>query len=296
MSSFLLLQSLLKYLHVASEAEIMVWHELAGGLKGLLELEAQLKDKAVRAFDILKFELAKFKDRSTMRADLLRPCFSWVCRAEMWEKIQTGISPAAVLANLSGCREEDAQVLLQFGRRLSELFAPIELAKQIGRQDWDSRHCSLGAALLPLVDQAVRSFQKPTVRVSIFGGCGLTAALASRLGCEVVVVERRQLLSKCLEVLFKQNGLENIRVANDADLASDVFVWEGVDEDGILEFGHWQLLNLQLAQRRKSGKPDPVLIPASIHVNAALVDDSLVRIRGCRLGRFAPRVASKKSC
>ena len=260
MPSFLLLQSLLKYSSIAGEAEVRAW-EATAGLNGLKELEAQLKDKAVQAFDVLKFELAKLKDRNTMRADLLRPCFASISCDAIWEKLQSGLGPATVLASLSGCAQEDAEVLLQFGSRLSELFAPIELAKRVGRQDWDTRHGSLGAAMLPLVDRAIRSLQKSNMRVSVFGGCGLTATLASRLGCEVVVVERRCLLQKCLEVLFKQNGLEKIQVADQADLTSDVFVWEGIDEDGILEFGHWHLLKSQLAQRRKKGLPDPVIIP-----------------------------------
>ena len=296
MPSFLLLQSLLKYLHVAGEAEVRSWQEIAGtcgGFHGLVELEAQLKDKAVHAFNILKFELAKSRDRNMMRADLLRPCFASVSCDALLERFALGDEPASILASLSGCAQEDAEILVQFGGRLSELFAPIELAKRVGRQDWDSRPCSLGASLLPLVDQAVRSLQEKgkAVRVSIFGGCGLTAALASRLGCAVVVVEQRMLLRKCLEVLFKQNGLENVRCADKADLASDIFVWEGLDEDGILEFGHWRGLQLQLAKLKKRGCPEPLMIPESIRVNAALVDDSLLRIRGCRLGRFAPLVA-----
>ncbi|CAE7720784.1 PRMT9 [Symbiodinium sp. CCMP2592] len=291
MPSFLLLQSLLKYLHVAGEAEVRSWQEItgtSGGCHGLVELEAQLKDKAVHAFNILKFELAKSRDRNMMRADLLRPCFASVSCDALLERFASGDEPASILASLSGCAQEDAEILLQFGGRLSELFAPIELAKRVGRQDWDSRPCSLGASLLPLVDQAVRSLQEKgkSVRVSIFGGCGLTAALASRLGCTVVVVEQRMLLRKCLEVLFKQNGLENVRCADNADLASDVFVWEGLDEDGILEFGHWRGLQLQLAKLKKRGCPEPLMIPEAIRVNAALVDDSLSRIRGCRLGRF----------
>ncbi|CAE7939063.1 TH1 [Symbiodinium necroappetens] len=291
MASFLLLQSLLKYLHVAGEAEVRSWQEIAGtrgGFPGLTELEAQLKDKAVHAFNILKFELAKSRDRNMMRADLLRPCFASVSCDALLEKFASGDEPASILASLSGCAREDAEILLQFGGRLSELFAPVELAKRVGRQDWDSRPCSLGASLLPLVDEAVRSLQEKgkAVRVSVFGGCGLTAALARRLGCAVVVVEQRMLLRKCLEVLFKQNGLENVHCADNADLASDIFVWEGLDEDGILEFGHWRLLQLQLEKLKKRGFPEPLMIPKSIRVNAALVDDSLLRIRGCRLGRF----------
>ena len=291
MPSFLLLQSLLKYLHVASEAEVREWQELTGGLSGLIALETQLKEKTVHAFDILKFELAKYKDRSAMRADLLRPCFASISCDAVWERLQSDApgTQASVLASLSGCAEEDAAVLLRFGCRLSELFAPIELAKRVGRQDWDSRQYSLGAALLPLLDQAIRSLQKNSacdVRVSIFGGCGLTAALASRLGCKVILVEQRRLLRQFLEVLFKHNRLENIQFAETADFASDIVVWDGIDEDGILEFGHWRLLRLHLAQLQKSHRV-PLLIPESLRINCALVDDSLLRVRGCRLGRFA---------
>ena len=40
-----------------------------------------------------------------------------------------------ILAKLSGCAEEDAARLIRFGRRLSELFAPIELTKHLARQE-----------------------------------------------------------------------------------------------------------------------------------------------------------------
>eukprot|EP00435_Cladocopium_sp_Y103_P030552 s1597_g7.t1 len=312
-SSFLQLQSLLKHLNAADEASVQIWCEHLGSAK-LCDLEGQLRQKAIDIFEVVKFDLAqpnpqlggnKGTRSNPLRADLLRPSFGSVSCTEIWETLSDGnLSEATagstststadaspVLAKLSGCAEDDAARLIRFGRRLSELFAPIELTKHLARQDWTKVPYASGAALLPALDRVVRELQMSgtgdvKVKVAIFGssGCQLAAA-AHRLGCESSLAEPRPLLRACLQRLFEHNQV-TCCLGEGADPTADVFVL-ALDEDGLVEWGQLQLLRRHLQRKASRKAPGmPQLIPDRILIKAALIDDTLPRIRGCPLNRF----------
>lgn len=300
-SSFLQLQSLLKHLNAADEASVQIWCELCGGSeKELCDLEGRLRQKAIDIFEVVKFDLARHSNRSNphlpgsnssnplLRADLLRPSFGSVSCMEIWETLSGSTADSPILAKLSGCAEEDAARLIRFGCRLSELFAPIELTKHLARQDWTKVPYASGAALLPALDQVVRELQMSgtkdvKVKVAIFGssGCQLAAA-AHRLGCESTLAEPRVLLRACLQRLFEHNQV-TCTVGEGADPTADVFV-VAFDEDGLVEWGQLQLIRRHL-RKAEPGRM-PRLIPERIIIKAALIDDTLPRIRGCQLNRF----------
>lgn len=308
-SSFLQLQSLLKHLNAADEASVRIWCDLCGSEKELCDLEGRLRQKAIDIFEVVKFDLAQLSvhrsnphlpgsnSSTPLRADLLRPSFGSVSCMEIWEMSgrlsqrilgsPTSTADSSILAKLSGCAEEDAARLIRFGRRLSKLFAPIELTKHLARQDWTKVPYASGAALLPALDQVVRELQMSgtkdvKVKVAIFGssGCQLAAA-AHRLGCESTLAEPRVLLRACLQRLFEHNQV-TCTVGEGADPTADVFV-VAFDEDGLVEWGQLQLIRRHL--RAEPGRM-PRLIPERIIIKAALIDDTLPRIRGCQLNRF----------
>ena len=135
-----------------SQVSVQIWCDQLGGQQHLCDLELTLRQKAIEIFELVKFDLAR--ESKLLRADLLRPSFGSISCGEIYSQTQT--NPAVKLAELSGCDEEDAQRLIRFGRRLSELFAPIELTKQLARQDWSKVPYAGSAALLPAFDQHVR--------------------------------------------------------------------------------------------------------------------------------------------
>ena len=297
-ASFFHLQSLLKHLHAADEVELQIWCDLLGSASKLYDLESQLRQKAIDIWDVVKFEVAK-SGANRLRADLLRPSCGAVQCTEIWETIaRVGVTGGPrELAKLSGCQEEEATALLRFGQRLSELFAPIEFSKQIARKDWTKVPYDFSAALLPSFDAIIRSLQETgltlgsngstrrTLKVSVFGASGcLVAAAAHRMGCQTSLAEPREFLRKCLEILFLHNDVSCV-VRDKADISADVFVL-GMDEDGLVEWGHLQLLKLHLLQRRTLGLAMPKLLPETLRITAALIDDTLPRLRGCRLNRF----------
>lgn len=298
-ASFFHLQSLLKHLHAADEVELQIWCDLLGSASKLYDLESQVRQKAIDIWDVVKFEVAK-SGANRLRADLLRPSCGAVQCTEIWETVKVTGGPRE-LAKLSGCQEEEATALLRFGQRLSELFAPIEFSKQIARKDWTKVPHDFSAALLPSFDAIIRSLQvetltlgstgssdlrnPQTLKVSVFGASGcLVAAAAHRMGCQTSLAEPREFLRKCLNILFLHNDVSCV-VRDMADISADVFVL-GMDEDGLVEWGHLQLLKLHLLQRRSLGLAMPKLLPETLRITAALIDDTLPRLRGCRLNRF----------
>ncbi|CAJ1377648.1 unnamed protein product [Effrenium voratum] len=280
---FLRILASLRRLNTADEVEVQTWCAI-GGLTSLCELESCLKQNAIELFEIAKFELAKARDKNLLRADLLRPCFASVTCGDVWELQRNG-DAASVLASLSGCSETTASSLLRFGTQLSELFAPVEFAKRVGRQDWTRNPCALGAAMLPALDAAVRAARERgrEPAVAIFGGF-VSAALVARLGCRAIIVEPRRMLRECLRVVLDSNGLGLVELAEEAEVC-DILVLEGLEEDGLFEFGHLRRLRSHLQKCQRSSLM-PAVVPPSLRVWAALVDESLPRIRGCRLSRF----------
>ncbi|CAK9054273.1 unnamed protein product [Durusdinium trenchii] len=300
-ASFLVVQDLLRRLNGTSETEMQILCSLLT-LEELCKLEEDLRQNAINKFEAIKFDFAKTHDRNALRADLLRPSFGSVTCSEISEAMArcfiSGGSLARTLAALAGCNEEDAVSLLRFARRLSNLFAPIEFTKQVARQDWERFPFAFGAYLLPAVDLAVRSLRdsgtpsppETRVKVSVFGATGcLAAALSSRLGCQTSLAEPSELLRSCLESLFHSNAVA-CTVGEDADASADLFVLS-LDEDGLFEWGHLRVLKEHLKRRREVAqrlgiKVEPKVLPEVLCIKAALIDDTLPRIRGCRLNRF----------
>ncbi|CAK0874228.1 unnamed protein product, partial [Prorocentrum cordatum] len=289
-----LLQKLLKYLHATGEAEVRAWAQLGWGEARLRGLEARLRARAAATFGVVKFALARGGLRCldlglppTIRADLLRPAFAEVACDAVWAKFvelsQASPSPGLLprlLAELSGCAEAEAAM------------PPGGEARMGGaRQEWSgARPWALGAALLPLVEREVEASaealrRERPVRVAVLGGCCLTAALAARLGCEVTLVERGSLNRRLLEAVLEDNDLEVV-VADRVPPDVDVLVWEGVDEDTLVEPGHLQLVRGHLQGCVGSGAPLPRLVPERLCINAAPIDDTLPRTRGCDLSRL----------
>ncbi|CAK0874229.1 unnamed protein product, partial [Prorocentrum cordatum] len=272
-----LLQKLLKYLHATGEAEVRAWAQLGWGEARLRGLEARLRARAAATFGVVKFALARGGLRCldlglppTIRADLLRPAFAEVACDAVWAKFvelsQASPSPGLLprlLAELSGCAEAEAAM------------PPGGEARMGGaRQEWSgARPWALGAALLPLVEREVEASaealrRERPVRVAVLGGCCLTAALAARLGCEVTLVERGSLNRRLLEAVLEDNDLEVV-VADRVPPDVDVLVWEGVDEDTLVEPGHLQLVRGHLQGCVGSGAPLPRLVPERLCINAA---------------------------
>ena len=206
------------------------------------------------------------------------------------------------MAKLSGCQEEEATALLRFGQRLSELFAPIEFSKQIARKDWTKVPHDFSAALLPSFDAIIRSLQVETLTLGSTGSSDLRNPQTLKVsvfwsfwmpsGCRcsphgVVKLAWLNLVNSfesVLNILFLHNDVSCV-VRDMADISADVFVL-GMDEDGLVEWGHLQLLKLHLLQRRSLGLAMPKLLPETLRITAALIDDTLPRLRGCRLNRF----------
>lgn len=302
--SYKLLQSLLRHVAACGEAETQLW-ERELGLKPMCDLEALLREKARKVFSIAKFALAR--DRSQFRADLLRPTMQEMSCDEVWQQYcklrgrdadaetprfptrKQALLPERLLSQLTGCTALDASTLIGFAQQLSELFAPMELANRVGRQDWQNRPFALGVALLLPLETAVLQLQVARhgrLKVAVLGGCLLVAATAARLGCDVWVVEQRELSRRALQQLADENGLDSIVIGEHAPADVDIVVWEGIDEDTLLEGGHLLLLKRLLKKRRCQSATPPIIIPARIRVYAAAIDDGIGRRRGFDLSRF----------
>lgn len=299
------LQNLLKCLHSAGQHDTQIWAERRTEQE-LRSLERKLRQRTVSAFERAKYDLVKFKNKDAIRADLLRPTFAEVSCEQIWSKYIELSSQAwpsqadllsSVLVSISGCSLQDAVTVIKFCQGMSDVFAPIELANKIARQDWsNAQPFALGVALLPLVEEAIvdaRSQRKveeqdnlQPIKVLVFGGCCITAALAARLGCMVTIVEPRKLLRQLLEHIAEENGL-SINFTDTAPLDADILVWEGIDDDTITELGYLPRIQELLKRRHRKKLSPPLVVPSILRINAALVDDSLPRVRGCDLSRFS---------